>query len=78
MDVFSMEEAFPVGTILTINNPSWPRTRQRAKVVGWTALAGTYGILVLRLLADDAQKGDQETPQGEAGTGPVDDWHLDK
>jgi hypothetical protein len=71
-----MSERVPVGTILTINNPAWPLTRQRVMVVGWVPLTGTGGALFLRLLADDDEKREQETPQAEAGTGPVDDGHF--
>jgi hypothetical protein len=71
-----MHERFPVGTILSIPHPSGSLRRQRAQVLAWQPLAGTNGVLVLRLLADDDEKRDQEAPQGDAGTGPVDDGHF--
>jgi hypothetical protein len=71
-----MCERFPVGTILSIPCPAGSGTQKQAEVLGWMPLAGTDGVLVLRLLADDDEKRDQETRQDEAGNGPVDDWHF--
>jgi hypothetical protein len=67
---------FPVGTILSIPCRPGSPIRQHVKVIGWMPLAGTGGMLLLRLLPDDDEKRDQETPQGEVGTGPVDDLHF--
>jgi hypothetical protein len=76
MDVPSMRERFPVGMVLSLPCPPGSGTRQRAQVMAWQPLAGTDGVLVLRLLADDDEKRDQETRQGDGGVGPVDDGHF--
>jgi hypothetical protein len=74
----TQRERFPVGTILSIPHPAGSRTRRCAQVLAWQPLAGTDGVLVLRLLADDDEKRDQETPQDNGGISPVDDGHFDE